>query len=206
MSEPIDLDVIEPDDMGIIMDALIEHAASSRKRKGVNSESLSDERAERCDHLILLLGRAITATTVAGLRARQSGGTVSREDVVAAIHGGAWVQGKHYMDFRIMEFIADELIPLLVRERGAANTDITAEVERQGLPVGTSLADLISHHRANSGVAAALDAGRDSRQAEVDALQTRIDRVLAMRYSAEFIDGWDYAEKVHAALTEKEDR
>jgi len=77
MSEPIDLDVIEPDDMGIIMDALIEHAASSRKRKGVNSESLSDERAERCDYLILLVGRAITATTVAGLRAQLSGGTVT---------------------------------------------------------------------------------------------------------------------------------
>jgi len=58
---------IKPDDTGIIMDALIEHAASSRKRKGVNSESLSDERAERCDYLILLVGHAITATTVAGL-------------------------------------------------------------------------------------------------------------------------------------------
>jgi len=53
------------------------------------------------------------------LRAQLSGGTVSREEVIAAIHGGSWVQGKHYMDVRVKEFIADALMPLFVRERVA---------------------------------------------------------------------------------------
>jgi hypothetical protein len=39
-------------DWGVVIDALVEHAASSRARKAVNSASTSDERAEICERMV----------------------------------------------------------------------------------------------------------------------------------------------------------
>lgn len=46
---------------GLVVDALIEHEASSRRRKDSNSESTSDMRAEACSRLIQILGSVLAA-------------------------------------------------------------------------------------------------------------------------------------------------
>jgi hypothetical protein len=48
---------LNSDEEGIVIDALVEHAASARRRKDVNSASTSDVRAEICERII----RRITA-------------------------------------------------------------------------------------------------------------------------------------------------
>jgi len=72
---------------------------------------------------------------------------VSRDEVSAAIHGGAWVQGKHYMDLRIKEFIADAIMPLLVRERvaGAAEQREKDAVLAEGQHWGSAVRELVGN-------------------------------------------------------------
>lgn len=46
------------EERGVVIDALIEHAASAASRKRVNPESTSDDRVSMCEDLISRLGIA----------------------------------------------------------------------------------------------------------------------------------------------------
>src|SRR5690606_31145289 len=59
-----------------------------------------------------------------------------------------------------------------------SDTDLQAELAKVGLPENASLADLIQHHRANAGVAAALDSLRTSQPVQVKVTNELVNRLL----------------------------